>query len=134
MTTSINEQSQIGIYLESQDVNALIDWARVHTTQRCNHEYPHFHRIADLISGDRAVRISRCAACGDKMFVKAISPEIADPIMLGVPFELNGSNLQRWIVDEVADPSKGSVNWNAYLTTESNQPWPLDRPGHRPAP
>ena len=115
MSTPNEHQGDFGIYIETQDIDALTTCGAHQETGRCNHEYPTFHRIADIIRGDRAIRVSRCTACGERIFVKEIPIDVADATIPGVPYNLKGSALKSWIADEIQEPSKGPINWDLYF-------------------
>lgn len=100
--------------LLANDVAALLPWS-ITAPSRCGHDYPSFHRVGDFVDGDLAVRVSRCAACGEQFFLTQMDAQFAAPDEPGVPLELTGESLNRWIADELEDPAKGEIDWEQYL-------------------
>ena len=82
--------------------------------QPCGHDYPTLHRLADFIHDGRAFRVCRCAACGERLSVTLLS--IKSGSAPGVPYQLTGSELQRWIDDESEEESNEETDWSRYLS------------------
>ena len=90
----------------------------------CSHDYPEIHRLLDFIVDGKSYRVCRCVTCGEKLFIFTI-PE-ADIDTPGVPFDLSGEALHRWVRDEKAaeededDDENRSLytpgDWSRYLS------------------
>jgi hypothetical protein len=79
-------------------------------------DYPEIHRICDLELGGRAYRLSRLVDLADGQERLLIEPtEFADFREGGVPYELQGAALRRWVTDETLSSAKGPVAWEEYL-------------------
>ncbi len=117
MTTNQTLHSLWQACSASGDFSSLVAFVSEHPdcSPLCDHEYPILHRVADFVAEGRAFRVCRCVACGERLFVFPLTIRAATEI--GVPYELTGVQLQRWIADETAEPSDGPVDWSRYLHT-----------------
>jgi hypothetical protein len=104
---------------DNQNFACLIDFLDMHPTysKGCGHSFPTLHRICDFVIDRRkffgidrrAFRVTRCAECGERLFINSISKAQLKP---GVPYELTGAALQHWVVDATAERAE------ALLTTD----------------
>lgn len=82
----------------------------------CEHEYPQMHRIRDFATAAGGIRLCRCVTCGQRLFL--IRVETSDVSSAGVPMELRGEALRRWVSKEEASPSKAPVDWGIWLESD----------------
>lgn len=78
-------------------------------------DYPIAHRIRDIpLEGNdyRIVRVYDIETRGSKLF---IYPTAYLSTQLGVPFELSGEGIHKWVLDELTEPSDEDVDWERYL-------------------
>ena len=101
-------------FLENGSVDALAVLLEEHpeVTQLCRRSYPYLHRIGDVIIGKQVYRCCRCVECGERVFLFPI--EQGYEAEAGVPLWLAGDRLRSWVVSEVANPTKGEVDWNRF--------------------
>lgn len=81
-----------------------------------NADYPMLHRICDVILQGQAYRVSRFVDLADgreRLFIA--TTQFADPKQGGVPYQLQGVKLRRWICKERESSAKASVAWDKYL-------------------
>src|SRR5262245_48305740 len=95
---------EIQSYLKTQNAHALIEWGKSQTPDRCAHKYPYLHRIADIVRGNLAVRVTRCATCAEKVFVAKIDLSIADASSPGVPYLAFNPTTRGSMIDAIAEP------------------------------
>jgi hypothetical protein len=100
----------------SGDASPLTTFLAKHawTRRHCGHEYPYLHRIGDVILEGRAFRVARCTSCGEELSFEPLVPEQAAVESPGAPYWLTGDGLKRWTAAEAANPSKASIDWDAY--------------------
>ncbi len=78
-------------------------------------DFPIVHRIRDVILCGDAFRILRVYDPDDRMarlYVDRTQTPSDEP---GVPYELNGQALHRWVVEESDEPTDGETDWGKYL-------------------
>lgn len=71
----------------------------------CRHPFPFRHRVLDVSVDHEWYRISRCAACSERLFSRRVPGERASHVA-GVPVELSGAALLDWADDESYLPSE----------------------------
>lgn len=82
--------------------------------RNCLHEHPAVHRLFDFVVEEKGYRVCRCARCGDQIFVEDC--EVAyTRAQIGVPMELTGWRLLRWVEEEADRPAEREVDWRRYL-------------------
>ncbi|HYE17699.1 MAG TPA: hypothetical protein VEA69_04600 [Tepidisphaeraceae bacterium] len=81
----------------------------------CAHAWPALHRVCDVVVGGEAFRVVRCAGCAERSIVERIRPEVARPDQPGVPCDLTGERLRRWVAAEEESPTKEDVDWDKWL-------------------
>ncbi len=108
--------------MAANDVTELIPYLREGIP--CPHDFPEVHRLVDfVISSSFGYRVCRCAACHETIFIlETTSPASDEP---GVPLDVTGDGLARWVADERAQDEDedtpachyshyGSFDWNRY--------------------
>lgn len=104
------------LYLNTGEATSLLAFIEAHpqSMQACGHEYPHLHRISDIVLNGRAFRVTRCFACGEELSFLPISSDTAAPKLGGVPYWLSGAKLGQWIEDESREDPEEDVDWEKY--------------------
>jgi hypothetical protein len=103
-------------YLRDGQAEPLARFLASHpeAVRACGHTYPLLHRIRDVVAGDAAYRVLRCAACDEDLTIQPIAAELARPDDDGVPYRLTGPRLRQWVVEETEHESDGPVDWRNY--------------------
>ncbi|MBL9181562.1 MAG: hypothetical protein JNN17_05435 [Verrucomicrobiaceae bacterium] len=92
--------------MESGDVTDLLPFCR--ECFPCSHDFPEVHRLVDfVVTPSLGYRVFRCAACHETIFMlKTTSPSSTEP---GVPLDVTGEGLLRWVADERAHDDAGDT-------------------------
>ena len=107
------------VFLADGDTSALVEVIR---SNRCrppkNASYPAHHRICDFHHQSTGYRVTRLVADeSEQIFIEPT--EFADPSQAGVPYDLQGPQLRRWIDDAAGKSAQemesGEVDWGHYL-------------------
>jgi hypothetical protein len=106
-------------YLNSSDSDALLSAIERHANPvPLGATYPNFHRVCDLQIGFTSFRVSRLAADSETIFISPCdTPNFA---RTGVPYWLQGEQLQRWIRLETGleeddrFQAEADVDWNIF--------------------
>jgi hypothetical protein len=64
----------------------------------CLHDFPELHRLVDFVDGPtQGYRVCRCSVCDEFISIRHTDTPSSEP---GVPLEVTGAGLQRWVADE----------------------------------
>lgn len=79
-------------------------------------DYPYVHRICDIKLNGKPFRVVRVVDIKKKVIMLSINPTNTPRFQeSGVPYELKGEKLFKWIEAEEENPSKEDTDWNVYL-------------------
>lgn len=82
---------------------------------------PIAHRIRDVLVCEEWYRIVRVYDTDDRSCCLFIYPTETPGEQSGVPYELSGESLHRWVMDEMEEPTDEGTDWSKYLGTTSDQ-------------
>ena len=86
----------LSLCIASGDVAALIPFLR--GGPPCPHDFPESHRLIDFVAGPAlGYRVCRCSVCDEFISIWQTDTPSSEP---GVPLEMTGTGLQRWVADE----------------------------------
>lgn len=86
----------LSLCMASGDVAVLIPFLRA--GPRCLHDFPELHRLVDFVAGPaKGYRVCRCSVCDEFISIQHTDTPSTEP---GVPLEVTGAGLQRWVADE----------------------------------
>jgi len=126
--------------IDARDVTDLLPYVRQGFP--CTHDFPEVHRLVDFeVAPSLGYRVCRCVACNETIFIQeTTSPSSTET---GVPLDVTGAGLLRWVADERAQHEDEDApdchyahhamfDWSRYLeNTNAEQVVPSD--GHKPA-
>ena len=107
-------------FLADSDADALLAVIASHGGAGPDSEldYPIAHRIRDIsLHGNdyRIVRVYDVDSRDSKLFVY---PTNVPGTQSGVPYDLTGDGLHRWVLDELTEPTDEATDWERYLAME----------------
>lgn len=90
------------VFLICHNDKSLLSYLKEHpeSMEECKHHYPENHRICDILLADGYYRVSRCAACGERLCFTIIPADAASPGASGIPYWVSGVGLRKWIEEE----------------------------------
>lgn len=110
----------LSLCIESGDVTALVPFLR--NSPPCPHDFPELHRLIDFVAGPAlGYRVCRCSVCDEFISIRHTDTPSSE---LGVPVEVTGAGLQRWVSYEHSqhdDENSGDnyyhrhEDWSRYL-------------------
>jgi hypothetical protein len=103
-------------YLLDGEPTPLLAFIEAHpeSMTACSHEYPHMHRICDIILNEKAFRVTRCVSCGEELSFPPITSDIAQCGGSGVPYWLSGAKLSQWVEDVTSHDPEEAADWHKY--------------------
>jgi hypothetical protein len=103
-------------YERDQDETALLAAVAAQPERRPpDADYPEFHRLRDVELCGQAYRVCRLVDLDDgqeRLFIEPTDVPAYDGE--GVPYQLQGKALRRWVRDESAYPAKDDIDWDSY--------------------
>lgn len=101
-------------FLRDGDEDSLVRFLEIESDQgdSCEHSYPTRHRIQDVIFRGASYRLSRCVACGERLFLERVDAAIDTP---GVPLWVTGDALKQWVQDPDEPAIDSEEHWRIFM-------------------